>query len=234
MSKANGLFGGFGTYFMAASYMLLGAGMPIADWYLFQMRTSAEVVGVLLGCATFATLWMPGASFPKRERIQSWFLSNGTIGIFGNLAGGLVIDLILRKESEIPASPFAVIHAFSSCFIVYFSYWSSGHQSREYIDGRYEKGRWPEKLPELQEILTLLCGRPKQHDLVRTMQEKVIDLNFEAVLNDDFWRQIEVEVLLGTEEEHRERLTLQLSESRSELMTHIKKPRKKLLMVKND
>lgn len=219
MSKSNGLFGGFEAYFMALSYALLGAAMPVIDWYAFKMRTSAEVVGVLLGCATFATLWMPGASFPVKERVQSWFLSNGTIGLFGNLAGGLVIDLVLGKESDMPASPFAVIHAFSSCFIVYFSYWSSGHQSREYVSGIYDKAGWSQELPALQKVLMALCHRPKRHDLVRTIQEFMLDFNFTAILQEDFWRQIETELLMGTEDAHRTRLKAKLREAQAELIS---------------
>ncbi len=214
LKKSNGLFAGYGT---ALAYMLVGAAMPVLDWFWFGMRTSAEVIGVLLGCATFATLWMPGASFPSKEGIQAWFLSNGTIGLFGNLAGGLVIDLLLAKESDMPASPFSVAHAFGSCFAVYFSYWSSGHQSREYVAALYEKAGWPQQLPALQAILMSLCHRPKRHDLTRSIQERILDLDFGGVLDEDFWREVEMELLVNTTNDHRARLKLQLKKAQHEL-----------------
>ena len=216
MSQSNGLFSNT-DHFKAAAYMLMGATMPMIDWYEFGMRTNAEVIGVLLGCATFATLWMPGASFPKNEWWQSWFLSNGTIGLFGNLGGGFALDLWLRADSPTPASPLAVTHGFFSCFIVYFSYWSSGHQSREYVRQLYEGGQWPEKLPDLQRVLTALCYRPKQHGLAREIQQHVIDGRYETILDDGFWHMLTDEVVQGTTGTHRQRLQVWLDAGKLEL-----------------
>lgn len=218
MAEKNGLFDGAKAHLMALCYALIGATMPIIDWFVLGDRTSAEVIGVLLACSTFATLFNPGAAFTIKERVHAWFLTNGTIGIFGNLGGILVLDLILKSESHTPASPFAVTHAFLSFCAIFYSYWSSGYGSRQYIGQQYSESKWPDELPQLQKILAALCHRPRRHDLARTIQEFIIDMDFEEVLRPDRWKEIETALTSGTENKHRTRLLSRLSRARQELL----------------